>query len=64
MDAFGKRSNTQRVFALEAGGGALLEVGPYPMAWVGVSQPSRLLCQTLSGDDAFISTSEKREVGT
>lgn len=34
MDAYGKRPDTDRVLSAEAAGGALLDLGPYPMVWV------------------------------
>lgn len=34
MDAYGKRPDTDRVLSAQSAGGALLDVGPYPMVWV------------------------------
>jgi predicted dehydrogenase len=36
MDAFGKRPDSHRVLSAELAGGALLDLGPYPMLWVSV----------------------------
>jgi predicted dehydrogenase len=37
MDAYGKRPASHRVLAAELAGGALLDLGPYPMVWVWTS---------------------------
>lgn len=34
IDAFGKRPDSHRVLSAELAGGALLDLGPYPMVWV------------------------------
>jgi predicted dehydrogenase len=34
LNAIGRRPDTDRVLAAELGGGALLDLGPYPWTWV------------------------------
>jgi len=36
LNAIGRRPDTDRVLAAELGGGALLDLGPYPWTWVGL----------------------------
>ena len=42
LNAIGRRPDTDRVLAAELGGGALLDLGPYPWTWVcSVSEEQR-----------------------
>lgn len=34
MDCYGKRPDDNRLLAAELAGGALLDLGPYPLVWV------------------------------
>ena len=36
MDIYGKKPDTNRVLSAELAGGPLLDVGPYPLVWVGL----------------------------
>lgn len=64
MDCYGKRANSNRLLAADLAGGALLDLGPYPLVWVSGSRlaPRRCLPELTSfvDYDAAISSSGQR----
>ena len=48
----GKSPETHRVIARELGGGAILDLGPYPMVWVGRLDPFGGSSNLIGNDDA------------
>jgi len=60
LNAIGRRPDIDRVLAAELGGGALLDLGPYPWTWVSYSCCCKQISLS-SVDDALIPPSQEQE---
>jgi predicted dehydrogenase len=61
LNAIGRRPDTDRVLAAELGGGALLDLGPYPWTWVCVIANNIAEATDTLVDDALVPPSQEQE---